>query len=230
MSTLISALIRPSVPSAAQRSGQVAAAVQAVGVGPLSEGLLAIEPDQVDVVAVRHALERLGHLQQECGGRSAIVGAHKAHAGHLLGVVVSAEDHRAARLARKSRDDVHHRNGAERRLPGEAILGDLASTQLQLRDDIGAQIAQRGGSRRARSERDDLARVFHGARAAEFVGLRCQRQPSRPNQNQDDFFAVHMYPSVKLRSWSRKSRQGIRSAGGTSNSAAGMKAGPAEAP
>ena len=53
----------------------MAAAVDAIGVGPFSEGFFAVEEDQVDIVGAGLAGQGLGQFQQKAGGGAAVVGA-----------------------------------------------------------------------------------------------------------------------------------------------------------
>jgi hypothetical protein len=121
----------------------MAAAVDAVGIRPFAESLFAVKPYQVDIVFVRHALQRSGHLQPKRRGGAAVVGAHEAHTGHLLGIVMAAQNHDASGMARKARDEVRHGHGPARYVGGETVFGHLAAAGFQLLLDERPQIAQR---------------------------------------------------------------------------------------
>src|SRR5579872_2563738 len=93
---------------------------------------------------------------------------------------------------------------------------------LELRLDIALQLAIRLRARRAWPESDRLARIFERGRAAEIGGCSSRgdrgrnqtggrKRGDRPAQ---DFFAEHIYPSVKLRSRSSESNHGSTNAGG----------------
>ena len=122
--------------------------------------------------------------------------------------------------------------------PAEAhqALVDLVAARVELRQPRGASDHQRqhaGGDRVQRAQVPDLLGVGDAAHLAHHV----VRGPALGLVDYDDsvqfspcaFRAVQMYPSVKFRSRSRKSRNGRTSAGGTSRIAAGRNSSHAQA-
>ena len=91
MSTLIRPIKRLQCAVGAPAAGDPAASVQAIFIGPVEEGFLAVEPDELDIVLGRLTAKNARKLDQESGRCSAIVGSDELHFAEELGVVVSAE-------------------------------------------------------------------------------------------------------------------------------------------
>src|SRR5208283_2119848 len=78
--------------------GQMAGAVDAVGVAPGLHGFFAVGPDQPDAVAIALLIAQsdaqlVGVFKQDGGRRSAVVGAHVSDiAQRVVGVVVAHDD------------------------------------------------------------------------------------------------------------------------------------------
>src|SRR5262249_18362684 len=103
----------------------------------------------------------------------------------------------------------------------ERIERDLAVQRFQLRLYVPLQLLICRRSGRPRSKRNRVAREFERGGPAEVRGPN-----SGCGQNQERLKAVHIYPSVKLRSRSSESNHGRTSAGGTRTSAATINNGP----
>src|SRR5450755_3382091 len=93
--------------------------------------------------------------------------------------------------------------------------------RLQLRFDVSLQLLIRRGTGRTRSEGHRLASELQRRGSTEIARPGKGRQ-----QDQERFRAVHIYPSVKLRSRSSESNQGRISAGGARKRAARRNNGP----
>src|SRR6516162_1903219 len=98
------------------------ASVNAIRSGPLAEGLLAIEKNQIQIVGARLPGQSMSQLQQQRGGRAAVVGAHEAAARKILGVKVPGDRDCPSAGTRKSHDDVLHGYIAARALGQERVF------------------------------------------------------------------------------------------------------------
>jgi hypothetical protein len=100
---------------------------------------------QFDRQRVLPPLQDAGHLQQERGARSAVVGADEPELPKYLRVVVAGNDDPVPRRLRRSgdrRDEVHHPNRSNRRrLFVPRLLGDGDAGGKELILDV---LARRG--------------------------------------------------------------------------------------
>ena len=136
---------------------QVAAAVEAVGIGPLAKRFFAVEERQVEVIHAWLMREDPSQLEQQTGGGAAVARAHEFAAREKLGVEVAGDGDGPPALAWKLGDDVPHGHHSARRFRGKGVLDDLAPGVLQLRKDIILQGEIRSRTRRPRAELDRAA-------------------------------------------------------------------------
>src|SRR5208283_3005989 len=151
--------------------GEMAGAVDAVGVGPGLHRFFAVGPDEPDAVAIalltrslaaQSGAQLVGEFEQDGGGRAAVVGAYVSGiAQRIVGVVVAHDDDDAVFGAGKFRDDV-----ADGELPfygvgGEGIVFDLIAFQVV--EDITFQFLVILVAHVARAEGGDFAGVLEGA-------------------------------------------------------------------
>src|ERR1039458_796361 len=147
--------------------GQMAGAVETVGVGPLPHRFFAISPDEPDAVAIAlfsrsPAAQLVGVFEQDGGGRAAVVGADVSDiAQRVVGVVVAEDSDDAIFCAGKFSDDVVDREVAFYGVGGKGVVFDLIAFEVV--DDVALQLFVILAAHVARAEGGDLARVLEGA-------------------------------------------------------------------
>src|SRR5215469_16891423 len=205
--------------------GQMAAAIDAIRIAPVAHRLLAVEEDQVDVVAASLARASLSQLEQHSRGGRSVVCPHEPPAGELLCIEVAGNGDGFAARAGKFDDDVGHGDLTTRSLRDERIFRGLGAFHARLLQNVGLELLVGLGAGGARAKADGVAGVFEGGVAGERRGGG-RTSPEKADGDHGNLRAEHIYPSVKFRRRSSGSSSGKMSAGGTKNSAASAMDGP----
>ncbi len=163
MSNSTIARTEPQRPVPLGRRHVVAAAVGVIVARPLDHRLLAVEEHKLDREGVLARLQHARQLEQHRGARPAVVGAHEAKVAKQLRVVVAGEDQALGRAPRDPRDHVRHREGADRRLRDELLLGGRQARGGQLRGDVAAGLGRAGRAGRPRTDGHQLPHVLESA-------------------------------------------------------------------
>ena len=143
------------------------AAVGVIGSGPLDDGFLAIEEEQLDRQRIRAGAEHASQFEQERRARSPVVGANEPDLAEKLRIVVAGNDEPLRARALNGGRQVDHAQRPERRRGVEGLL-DGANTECgELIGDVPAGVGQACRPGRSRSNRHQLPDVLVGAAAVE---------------------------------------------------------------
>ena len=157
------------VAGSGEARSHLAAAVAAVGIGPILDGFFAVEEGDPDGVASVVRAKKASELQHYGGGRATVVGADKVF--QLFCVVVRAEQNDFRFFAGNFHQNIFHLGPAGGGVCAEGVGLDGAAVAFQFREKIFLDLCDGGRARGTRAETDLFGDVSEGAVAIEAAGF-----------------------------------------------------------